>query len=130
MVRMPIVLRHALTAAAMVSGLAAPAMAAPEPSTRLVSCGAESCLLISGHREDPASTVSINGQEVTVTGQHRWRVRVPVATVREWSAPHARTIEVSLRQPGTQQETFASADLPIGLLGHVTTLASLEVSIR
>ena len=130
MVRMPTFLRHALPGALVVAGLASPAMAAPEPSTKLVSCGTESCLLISGHREDPASTVSINGQEVSVTGKHRWRVSVPVATVRQLAAPYARTIEVSLRQPGTQQETFATADLPIGLLGHVTTLASLEVSLR
>jgi len=49
--------------------------------------------------------------------------------VRSWSAPYAREIEVSLRDPATLRETVAAVDLPIGLLGGVTDLAALEVSI-
>ena len=128
--RTPTFLRFALAGALVFAGFASPATAAPEPRTKLVSCGADSCLLISGHREDPAATVSINGQTVSVTGKHRWRARVPVATVRQWSAPYARTIEVALREPETRRETLAVADLPVGLLGHVTNLAALEVRIQ
>jgi hypothetical protein len=105
-------------------------MAAPAASTKLVRCGEQSCLKISGHRDNPASTVSINGHEVPVKGGQGWRVRLPVETVREWSLPYARTIEVTFHDPESQRETIADADLPIGLLGHVTNLASLVVSIR
>jgi len=105
-------------------------MAAPEASTKLVRCGEHSCLKISGYRDNPAATISINGHEVPVNGGHGWRVRLPVEIVREWSIPYARTIEVTLHDPETQRETSAEADLPIGLLGHVTNLASLVVNIR
>lgn len=120
----------ALTGAIAMLGLSSPAMAASEPSTRLVSCGEQSCLLVSGHREDPDSIVSINGQVVSVEGERGWRVRVPVETVREWSAPFARTIEVSLRNPETQAEAVASVALPIGMLGGTTDLATLVISAR
>ena len=74
--------------------------------------------------------VSINGQEVAVEGKYDWRVRVPVETVRGWSAPYARTIEVSLRDPQTQLDATADVDLPIGLLGTLTDLAALEIRAR
>jgi len=109
--------------------LAAPAIAASEPSTRLVRCGEESCLRVNGYRDDPASIVSINGRVVPVEGKRSWQVHLPVEVVRQWSAPYARTIEVSLQDPETQLETAASVDLPIGLLGGVD-LASLVVSVR
>lgn len=119
-----------LAAAILVGSLASSAMAASEPSTKLVHCGDHSCLQVSGHRSNPASIVTIDGHAVRVKGRHGWWVRLPVETIRLWSAPYARTIEVALRNPETQRETSASVDLPIGLLGHVTNLASLEVSIR
>lgn len=115
----------ALAGAIAVGSLASPA-AAREHRAKLVSCGEESCLQIAGHRADPAATVSINGREVAVEGENRWRVRLPVATVRLWSAPNARTIEVSLGDG----EAGTSVDLPIGLLGTVTNLAALEVRVR
>lgn len=114
----------------IIGSLAAPAMAASEPSTRLIRCGEQSCLQISGHRGDPAAIVSINGHVVPVEGKHSWRVRLPVEVVRQWSVPYARAIEVSLHDPETQRETKASVDLPIGLLGGVTALASLVISVR
>ncbi|AOR79023.1 hypothetical protein BV97_01710 [Novosphingobium resinovorum] len=97
------------------------AMAASGPATKLVPCGESSCLQVSGHRSDPSSPVHINGRPVTVEGGKAWKVVLPLQTVRVWSAPIARTIAVSVSDadaPGTQQ-----ADLPIGLLGHVTELA-------
>jgi hypothetical protein len=116
--------------AMFVATLASPAMAATEPSTRVIQCGEESCLQISGRRDDPAAIVTVNGRAVPVEGEHGWRVRLPVEVVREWSPPHARTIEVSLHDPRTRLETYASVDLPIGLLGGVTDLASLVISVR
>ncbi|MEJ5979031.1 hypothetical protein WG901_20430 [Novosphingobium sp. PS1R-30] len=110
--------------AMLAAALASPAMAASEPSTRLVSCGTESCLLVSGYRGDSGAPVRINGRPVAVEGSNRWRVRVPVAAVRAWSAPYARTITVSVA------EAPAEADLPIGLLGHVTDLAALTIRVK
>jgi hypothetical protein len=116
--------------AAVIACIASPATAAAEPNTRLVSCRSGSCLLISGQRDDAASMVRINGHAVVVEGKRHWRVRLPIETVRAWSAPLARTIRITLLDPETHAETTAKADLPIGLLGHVTELASLVVSIR
>lgn len=113
-----------------IPSLASPATAASEPSTRLVRCAEQSCLQIRGHRDDPATIITVNGHVVPVEGEHSWRVRLPVDVVRQLSAPHARTIEVSLQDPETRHETVASADLPIGLLGGTTDLASLVISVR
>jgi hypothetical protein len=116
--------------ATVIASLASPAMAASGPSTRLVTCQSGSCLLVSGHRDDAASVVRINGHAVPVEGKHNWRVRLPLETVREWSAPFARTVDVALLDPKISRETATQADLPIGLLGHATNLASLVVSVR
>ena len=120
----------ALTGALLYTALASPAMAASEPTTKVVECGVQSCLLVSGRRDDPALLVSINGQVVEVEGGQHWRVRVPVETVRQWSAPNARTIEVGLLTAQAQVASSASVDLPIGLLGNLTDLAVLEVRAR
>lgn len=117
--------RLLLTGAAFAAALASPAIAsASEPATRLVSCGAESCLVVSGRRANAASPVEINGRQVAVEGGNRWRVRLPVAAVRAWSAPYARTITVSVDEASTE------ADLPIGLLGQITDLAALTIRVK
>jgi hypothetical protein len=106
-----------------VSLLSTAAVASPAPATRLVSCESDSCLLVTGHRANSATPVSINGHVVAVEGGRSWKVRLPLATVRAWAEPYARSIDVT---DGTA-ETTAEASLPIGLLGHVTNLASLVV---
>lgn len=123
--------RQALALGAIfAAALASPASAAaePKPKTRLVSCEAGSCLLVTGHRANAAAVVSINGHAVSVEGTRKWCVRVPVGRVREWSAPFARTITVSVLSAETR--TDAEAELPIGLLGHAENLALLVVSIK
>lgn len=120
----------ALIGATIIGSLASPAMGMSRPSARLIRCGAESCLQISGRRDDRAMIVSVNGHVVAVEGKHRWRVRLPVEAVRQWSARYARTIEISLRDPETQGVTTASVDLPIGLLGGLKDLSSLVISVR
>lgn len=120
---MPLI-KLVLLGAALAVSLTSPAMAGSEPATRLVSCHAESCVEVTGHRDDPASTVSINGHPVAVAGRHTWRVRLPVETVRQWSPPFSRSIEVAVL--GIQ----TSVPLPIGLLGHTTDLAALVIHAR
>ncbi|BBC73937.1 conserved hypothetical protein [Altererythrobacter sp. B11] len=114
----------ALAGAAALLGLASPAAAEPQPSTRLVRCGEASCLRVTGYRDDAAATVRINGYAVSAAGERRWEVDLPLETVRNWSAPHARSIEVSLGEA----EAASQVALPIGLLGGVTDLAALVVS--
>lgn len=116
--------------AIIIGSVGSHAMAASKTSTKLVRCGTTSCLQVSGHRDNQASTVTINGREMPVEGKHAWRARMAVETVREFSNPYARTIEVSLRDPQTQLETIISVELPIGLLGNLTDFASLEVRAR
>ena len=72
--------------------------------------------------------VSINGRAIAVEGKRKWQARLPVQTVRYWSAPRARTIEVMLYNPRTQDLSYERPDLPIGLMGHID-LALLVVSV-
>ncbi|VWX54295.1 conserved exported hypothetical protein [Novosphingobium sp. 9U] len=121
----------ALLAAAAIGS---PAVAQSAPSTRLIDCGEESCLLVTGHRERVSDEIRINGHLVDVQGQRTWRVRLPLATVREWSTPFARRIEVSshparARTDMARADTAEHARLPIGLLGHVPDLASLVITL-
>lgn len=117
-------------AATFTASLASPVMAASEPSTRVVTCRSGSCLLVSGSRDSTASEVSINGHVVEVQGKKDWRVSLPLETVREWSIPLARTIEVGFTDTATHAQTTVDADLPIGLLGHAENLASLVISMK
>ncbi|MEO8373710.1 MAG: hypothetical protein ABI471_00690 [Sphingomonas bacterium] len=119
----------AMLVAGLAAGLPSPACAATEPRTRVVACETGSCLLVTGRRTNAASMVSINGRAVSAEGAHNWRVRVPVDTVRKWSAPFARTIVVSVLDAGTRTDATAEVDLPIGLLGQVEDLA-LVVSAK
>lgn len=112
-----------------IAGLASPARAEPETSTKLVRCGAESCLRISGYRPDPGATVRINGHAVPVEGERRWQVQLPVEVVREWSEAYARTIEVSLHQADAQIGASADVELPVGMLGGPIDLSSLVISV-
>lgn len=117
-----------LLAIALASGsIASPALAGREASTKLVNCGKDACLQVSGYRANPNSTVHINGNAVSVQGEHSWRVQLPLETVREWSAPFARTIEISVQGRQAESDASISAALPIGLLGGTTDLETLEI---
>lgn len=118
-----------ITIATFVVASASTANAAPEPKTRLVSCGSESCLLVTGRRNAADSLVSINNRLVTVEGRRAWHVRMPLAAVRELTSPYARSIEVTVAQADGHEEWSEDASLPIGLLGH-RNLATLVVSAR
>jgi hypothetical protein len=119
--------RISALAAVLVASLSSPAFAAAQPRTRLVPCEAGNCLLVTGHRTSAASAVNINGRLVSADGARRWRVRVPVASVRAWSAPFARTITVSVVDAENRTGAMAEVDLPIGLLGQAENLSSLVV---
>jgi hypothetical protein len=110
------------------AAFAAVPAAAGEITTRVVGCAEGSCLLVTGHRPSAEAAVSINGRAVNTQGSRKWRARVPVESLREWSAPWARTIIVSIIDRGIQRDS--EARLPIGLLGHAENLAFLVVSVK
>lgn len=117
-------LRIAALAMLIAGAAASPATAQGTASTQLVKCGEQSCLLVTGRRADASAPVSLNGHAVAVQGAHKWRVRVPVSTVRAWSQPNARKISVAV--DGAAQDT----SLPIGMLGHDQSLAMLVVRVK
>lgn len=119
---------YGLAGAVTIALLPAPVLA--ETSTRLVSCPSGDCLLVSGRRADPAVPVLLNGHAVTAEGGRKWRVRLPLDTLRRWSAARARTIRVTLPDPRTREDKHEEAPLPIGLLGDRIDLAALVVRVR
>jgi len=52
---------------------------------------------------------------------------LPVAMVQQWSAPFARSLQVSVVDPAGGVERDDAVRLPVGLLGHNLELASLVV---
>lgn len=118
-------LRHLLLGVTGIgAALSTPVSAADYLNTKIVSCGEKSCLLVSGRRADANAQVALNGHAVTVEGDRKWRVRVPVDTVRAWSAPFAKTIVVSIA--GVSRK----AKLPIGMLLGDEHLAMLTVTAK
>ena len=121
-------MRVLLSGIPLAAAIASPASA--EPKTRLVPCETGDCLLVTGHRADAKWAININGHRVAVEGARNWRVRVPVETVRRWSAPFARSITVSAVDGDAQTHAIVQTDLPIGLLGHAENLAMLVVRLK
>lgn len=119
-----------LAAALVLLGTSLPGVALAAPQAKLVSCEPVDCLQVSGTRASRDTAVLINGHAVDVDGATRWRVRLPVETVRGWSVPRARTIRITLATPATDSAVEQEADLPIGLLGGRIDLASLVVRLR
>jgi hypothetical protein len=117
-------------AVALLAAGMTPAVAASTPGTRLVRCGSEDCLLVTGHRDSANSVVRINGHAVPVEGQRNWRVRLPIATVKGWALPFARRVEVSSGDGTADQVTRQQAELPIGFMGHVPDLANLVITLH
>lgn len=115
--------RHLLTLGAVAAATLATSAIA-QPRTRLVNCAAGSCLLVTGYRDDPAAAVQINDRAVEVQGTRAWRATVPVETLREWSAPYARSITIAIADNRTE------AALPIGMFGGSERLAYLTVTAK
>jgi hypothetical protein len=100
---------------------------AQSATVKLTRCGAGDCLLVRGHRNSGQAIVRVNERAVEASGGRSWRVRLPVATVRDWSAPFARTLSISVVDPTGAVERAEAVRLPVGLLGHDLELASLVV---
>lgn len=96
---------------------------------RLRDCGGQTCLVIDSRRRDSRAIVSVAGRPVAVQGGRAFRIALPLDTVRDWSAPFARSIALRVDEPGGRGSE-QSVRLPIGLLGNTTQLAAVEVSAR
>lgn len=116
-------------ALAMVAGPFS-ATARPVATVRVISCDAGDCLLVRGHRTSSQAVVRMNERPVDVSGRTSWQVRLPVATVRDWSAPYARTLRVAVVGAAGSVEDSGAVRLPVGLLGGKLELASLSVHAR
>lgn len=112
--------------------MAAPSLAVAHPatSTRLISCGDGDCLSIRGHRTSRDALIRVNGHAVAADGGASWRVTLPLATVRDWSAPVARTVQVAVEGPAGTRGDDETVRLPVGLLARRIELASLTVRAR
>jgi hypothetical protein len=99
-------------------------------TARIVACGAQDCILVHGHRSSSQAVILVNEREVAATGRNHWQARLPVATVKDWSAPFARTLRVSVVNPAGSVERSEAVRLPVGLLGQNVELASLVVHAR
>jgi hypothetical protein len=117
-----------LTAGAV--AIAATSANAHLATARIVTCEAGNCLLVQGVRASLDAVVRINDRVVEVEGGRSWQVRLPVATIQDWSAPFARTLQVSVAYPVGSAERSDAVRLPVGLLGHNLELASLVVRAR
>ena len=121
---MAIIRRYGVLMALAAASLPVQAQAS---TVKLVRCGAGDCLLVRGHRNSDQAAVRVNERAVEAKGGRSWRVRLPVQTVRDWSAPFARTLSISVVDPAGSVERTEAVRLPVGLLGQNLELASLVV---
>lgn len=100
------------------------------PTAKLVRCAGGDCLLIRGERRSADTTITINDRAVAASGGRGWKVRVPVAAMRGFASPFARTLDVAVVDATGHVERRETVRLPVGLMGHTTELASLVVRAR
>lgn len=107
-------------------GAVAPLHAEDAPHARLVHCGADSCLRLSGHRASAATVVRAGGEDLAVEGGRSWQVTVPLATARQWLGARNDVLTLTFADPQARARSVGVA-LPPGALGSRVELASLVV---
>lgn len=105
-----------------------PAMASSR--TRLVHCGDQTCLRISGHRSSSTVAIRIAGQPLAVEGGRTWRATVPLSMARSAANASRDRLTLTMINPETQAQTVAFVALPPGALGRRVELATLTVNAR
>jgi len=109
---------------------AAPASAASAPKARLVHCGEQTCLRLSGHRSSRAVAIKVGEQPLAVQGGRSWRVTVPLETARRWPGASGPMLTLALIDRRTGSESTDRVELPPGALGRQVELATLMVYPR
>ncbi len=110
--------------------LAVPAHAERTARARLVHCGADSCLRVSGHRPDATTAIRIGGRDLAVDGDRAWQATVPLAVARTWPIVRGYALRVVLADTAAGTERSETVVLPPGALGSRIEMASLVVSAR
>jgi hypothetical protein len=115
----------------LVGGLATvavPASAERTTRARLVQCGEDSCLRLSGRRPSATTVVRVGGRDLAVEGGRAWRATVPLNVARTWPIARGYALRVVLADAGA--ERAETMPLPPGALGSRTQIASLVISAR
>lgn len=107
-----------------------PAAAERPASARLVHCGAETCLRLSGQRAGVAIAVRVDGRDLPVTGERSWQATVPLAEARAWRLTRGYAVRVTLVDRADGAERTVAVAVPPGALGAHVELASLIVRAR
>jgi hypothetical protein len=119
----------AITAGAILSA-ALPAAAERPAGARLVHCGAETCLRLSGQRDGVGIAVQVDGRDLPVTGERSWQATVPLAEARTWRLTRGYAVPVTLVDRAGGAERTVAVAVPPGALGARVELASLIVRAR
>ncbi|MGK6321748.1 hypothetical protein ACMGDM_01540 [Sphingomonas sp. DT-51] len=113
-----------------VVGTTAPARAERPISARLVHCGTETCLRLSGHRSGPAVAIRVDGRDLDVAGDRAWQATVTLAEARRWRIVRGYALSVTLADAAAGTERVEHVAVPPGALGTRMELASLIVRAR
>ncbi len=108
----------------------APAQAERQTRARLVSCGENSCLRLSGYRARADVVVRIGGSDLAVEGDRAWQATVPLDIARAWPIARNYAVRVAFFDPDAGTERVETVMLPPGSLGSRTEIASLIISAR
>lgn len=130
MMDVPARARPALMKFWLVLGLAmtaTPGSVTAAPRARLVHCGDETCLRISGRRSHSAVIVQIAGHDLAVEGEHAWRTTVPLRTARGWVNRSGDMLMLTLADTQAGTERIDAVALPPGALGKRVELATLVI---
>lgn len=108
----------------------APAQAGWQAKARLVHCGADTCLRLSGYRPRETMIVRVGLRDLAVEGDRAWRATIPLDVSRTWPITRTYALRVTLVDPDAGTERIETVMLPPGSLGSRTEIASLIVSAR
>ena len=108
----------------------APAQAERQTRARLVPCGENSCLRLSGYRARADMVVRIGEHDLAVEGDRAWQATVPLDLARAWPIARNYALRVAFVDPDAGTERVETVMLPPGSLGSRTEIASLIVSAR
>ncbi|WP_332782768.1 hypothetical protein [Sphingomonas sp. PB2P19] len=114
-------------ACALVTGVA---QAKTQTRARLVHCGADSCVRLSGQRLRATTAIRVGGRELAVEGGRSWQATIPLATARTWPIARDYAVRVVFADSDAGTEATEMVPLPPGALGMRTQIASLVVSAR
>ncbi len=110
--------------------IALPAHAEHAPQGRLVHCGQDTCLRLSGRRQRPEVVIEVGGQDLAVTGRRDWVVTIPLWRARQWVQSFGDPLTLTDFDPQSNAVRTTKVLLPPGALGRHVELASLVVRAR